>query len=124
MKVIRLFLVDDVPAVREMLRVGLSARGDRFAVVGEAGNGRDALRGIRDLAPDVVLLDVEMPVMNGLELLDAMEREGIRASVVLCSGKADLPEHLPGVVGRLNKPIRLDRLAETVELAVGRSMMM
>lgn len=119
---IRLFLVDDVPAVRDLLRIGFQARGDRFAVVGEAANGRDALQGIRELAPDVVLLDVDMPVMNGLEVLDALAREGIRTSVILCSGQADLPEHLPGVVGRFQKPFGMERLAETVEQAAGRGM--
>ena len=106
--------------MRDLLRVGLQARGEQFAVVGEAGNGRDALRGIRELSPDVVLLDVDMPLMNGLEVLAALAREGIQTPVILCSGQADLPEHLPGVVGRFQKPIGLDLLVKAVEQVAGR----
>src|SRR5690349_17510022 len=62
---IRVLLVDDEELVRFGLRTVLEAAGD-FAVVGEAGNGADGVAAARELRPDVVLVDIRMPVMDGL----------------------------------------------------------
>jgi YesN/AraC family two-component response regulator len=59
---IRLLLVDDQPAVRRGLGMRLHMEPD-IEIVGEAGTGREALRLAQELAPDVVLMDVEMPEM-------------------------------------------------------------
>lgn len=63
---IRVVLVDDHPEVRRTLR-GLLARDDRFEVVGEAGNGEEAVRLAHLLAPDVVVMDIVMPTVDGIE---------------------------------------------------------
>jgi DNA-binding NarL/FixJ family response regulator len=62
---IRVLLADDQPLVRTGLRAMVD--GDELAVVGEAGNGLDAVRLAADLLPDVVLMDIRMPVLDGLE---------------------------------------------------------
>lgn len=62
---VRVLLVDDEELVRFGLRTVLEAAGD-FAVVGEAGNGADGVAAARELRPDVVLVDIRMPVMDGL----------------------------------------------------------
>ncbi|SDF95148.1 two component transcriptional regulator, LuxR family [Blastococcus aurantiacus] len=62
---IRVLLVDDEELVRFGLRTVLEAAGD-FEVVGEAGNGADGVRAAREQAPDVVLVDIRMPVLDGL----------------------------------------------------------
>ncbi len=62
---ISVLLVDDEELVRFGLRTVLEAAGD-FTVVGEAGNGADGVAAARDLRPDVVLMDIRMPVMDGL----------------------------------------------------------
>ena len=62
---ISVLLVDDEELVRFGLRTVLEASGD-FAVVGEAGNGADGVTAARELRPDVVLIDIRMPVMDGL----------------------------------------------------------
>ncbi|MGZ4506794.1 MAG: response regulator transcription factor [Blastococcus sp.] len=62
---IKVLLVDDEELVRFGLRTVLEAAGD-FAVVGEAGNGSDGVTAARELRPDVVLMDIRMPVMDGL----------------------------------------------------------
>ncbi|MGH9971414.1 MAG: response regulator [Pyrinomonadaceae bacterium] len=67
-KPIRLLLADDHSLVRAGIRA-LVERIDRVEVVGEAGDGRQALEMIRDLKPDVVLLDIAMPGINGFEVL-------------------------------------------------------
>lgn len=63
---IRVMLVDDHRVLRDALRAFLDGEKD-IAVVGEATNGRDALKLVRELKPDVVVLDVAMPDMNGFE---------------------------------------------------------
>jgi DNA-binding NarL/FixJ family response regulator len=62
---ISVLLVDDEELVRFGLRTVLEAAGD-FSVVGEAGNGADGVQAARELKPDVVLMDIRMPVMDGL----------------------------------------------------------
>ena len=62
---IRVLLVDDEELVRFGLRTVLEAVGD-FEVVGEAGNGADGVRAARELVPDVALVDIRMPVLDGL----------------------------------------------------------
>ncbi len=63
---IRLLLADDHAVVRSGLRLLLEAQPD-MAIIGEAENGADAIRRAGELAPDVVLMDIEMPGMNGIE---------------------------------------------------------
>ena len=63
---IRLLLADDHAVVRSGLRLLLEAQPD-MAIIGEAENGADAIRRAAELAPDVVLMDIEMPGMNGIE---------------------------------------------------------
>ena len=61
---LRLLIVDDMPCVRRDLRLLLSLSGD-LEIAGEAANGQEALRQVASLRPDIVLLDLEMPVMDG-----------------------------------------------------------
>ena len=62
----RILIVDDVPQVRKDLRTLLSLAGD-FEVVGEAANGLEAIRLAEAFQPEVILMDLEMPVMDGFE---------------------------------------------------------
>jgi DNA-binding NarL/FixJ family response regulator len=62
---VRVLLVDDQPLLRMGFRLILDAEAD-LEVVGEAGDGREAIRRVRELAPDVVLMDVRMPVLDGV----------------------------------------------------------
>jgi DNA-binding NarL/FixJ family response regulator len=71
MESIRVMIVDDVPHVRQglaaVLRLASRNSGVRIEVVGEAGNGSEAIRQAQNLHPDVILMDLEMPVMDGYE---------------------------------------------------------
>lgn len=62
----KILIVDDSPSVRTTLRRSLEQR-IGWRVCGEAENGEDAIQKVRDLDPDIVILDLQMPVMNGLE---------------------------------------------------------
>jgi CheY-like chemotaxis protein len=73
-------LVDDEPSVREVLRI--YAEGNGLTVVGEAVNGRQAVDLTARLAPDVIVLDHEMPEMTGLEALPRLRRRAPRAVIV------------------------------------------
>jgi DNA-binding NarL/FixJ family response regulator len=76
---IRVLVADDQAMVREGLSVLLAAQPD-IEVVGEAGNGREAVDKATELRPDVVLMDVRMPVLNGLEATRLIVDDGGRPS--------------------------------------------
>lgn len=80
----RIVLADDHALVRQGLRALLSAVPE-FEVVGEAGNGREALRLIRSQAPQVVLMDVAMPELNGLDATAHALRENPQLKVIIVS---------------------------------------
>ena len=62
----RILVVDDTLAIRRSLRLRIETETD-WEICGEAENGRDAIERVKELHPDVVLLDLSMPVMNGLD---------------------------------------------------------
>jgi DNA-binding NarL/FixJ family response regulator len=70
---IRILVADDHPIVREGLEAILSTQPD-FAVVGEAGDGAEVVRRVEEVRPDVVLLDLEMPGMDGVEALSRLRK--------------------------------------------------
>lgn len=81
---IRVLLCDDSPQIRELVRIVLELEGNE--VVSEAENGREAVDEAERLQPDVVLLDLSMPVMDGLEALPEIKRVAPEARIVVLSG--------------------------------------
>jgi len=79
MKKLRILLADDHKMVRDGLRLLIDSQRD-MRVVGEAGNGKEALQQARDLKPDVVVMDLSMPEVNGLQATERLkaERSGIK----------------------------------------------
>jgi two-component system LytT family response regulator len=69
---IRVLIVDDEPLARGVLREMLHRDSD-VEIVGECANGKEAVRAIQELTPDVLFLDIQMPEMGGFEVLDALE---------------------------------------------------
>jgi DNA-binding NarL/FixJ family response regulator len=84
MERISLLLVDDEPQIRRGLRMRLELEPD-FEVVGEAENGSAAVDLASALAPNVVLMDVEMPVMNGIDAATQITANSGRTAVVIIS---------------------------------------
>lgn len=82
---ISVVLVDDTPDIRLLLRKGLQRMGP-FHVLGEAGDGQQGVEQARRHQPDVVLLDLAMPVMDGLEALPLIRAASPRSKVVVLSG--------------------------------------
>jgi two-component system sensor histidine kinase/response regulator len=82
--VVRVLVVDDTPTLRMLTRLTLEGTG--FEVVGEAGDGQVGLQLVVSLRPDLVLLDLAMPVMDGLEALPLMKAAAPEARVVIVSG--------------------------------------
>ncbi|MDN4160791.1 ATP-binding response regulator [Nocardioides abyssi] len=80
----RVVIVDDTADLRELLRLALVRGG--FDVVAEAGDGRAGIEAVREQRPDVVLLDLSMPVMDGLEALPSIRRLAPQAKIVVLSG--------------------------------------
>ena len=80
--VISVLIADDQVLVREGLRMLLEAEPD-ITVAGEAGNGSEAIAAARKLDPDVVLMDVRMPDMDGIEATAQLVRAGSRARILM-----------------------------------------
>ena len=121
MKAYRVLIVDDEPVIRLDLRTMLEAMGHE--VVGEADNGVDALQLARTLQPDLVIADLMMPEMDGIELSRRLAKERI-APVLILTAYSE-PEMVAGadrsgVLGYLVKPFREADLAPAIQVAVSR----
>jgi YesN/AraC family two-component response regulator len=108
-------VVDDNASMRAALR-GI-VKGDGHDVIGEAAEGKTALALIRQMKPDVVLLDMMMPVMDGMAVLTEIKESGLDISVLVVSGNQD-PELMQqafslGAIGYVTKPLNPDRILQT-----------
>jgi CheY-like chemotaxis protein len=77
----RVLIVDDNPAIRHV--VSQAFRSDGFAVCGEADDGRQAITLAKQVIPDLIILDLSMPVMNGLQAAPELRRIAPKASIIL-----------------------------------------
>lgn len=115
---IRVMLVDDQTLVRQGVRslLGLS---DRIEVVGEASDGKQAVEQVPVIAPDVVLMDMRMPVMSGLEAVQALSAAGqLPPTIILTTFDDDqlvLAGIKAGAKGYLLKDVSLEQLVEAIE---------
>jgi len=82
---IRVLLCDDVAMLRELMRYELE-EDDDLVVIGEADNGEDSVRLVKELRPDVVVLDLAMPGIDGLEALSQMQALDEPPTVLVHSG--------------------------------------
>jgi two-component system LytT family response regulator len=116
---IRTLIVDDEPIARRVLREELGIFPE-ISIVGEAEDGMRALEKIKEMEPDLVFLDLQMPVMGGFEVVRRLE--GGRLPVIIISTAFD--EHAiqafeAGAIDYLLKPVREERLQKAVARAKG-----
>jgi DNA-binding NarL/FixJ family response regulator len=113
---ITVLIVDDHPMVREGLRSMLNAPG--IHIVGEASDGHKAVRQVKALAPDIVLMDIRMPDMNGIEALQAIKSARSDARVIIVTTYQSTTYLLralaAGAAGFVLKDISRDALLGTV----------
>lgn len=114
---VRVVIIDDTYDLRELLRLALTRGG--LEVVGEAGDGLSGIECVRLEKPDVVLLDLSMPVMDGLEALPTIRRLVPQAKIVVLSGfgATQMSEKAMtiGADGYLQKGMALKRIIEYVK---------
>lgn len=124
---IRVLLVDDQSLFREGLRTLLSVWED-VAVVGEANNGREAISQAQALQPDVVLMDLRMPVLDGVAATRELQKVQPSSRVIVLTTFDD-DEHIfeglrAGAVGYLLKDVASEKLVEAIRAtAVGNSFL-
>jgi signal transduction histidine kinase len=116
-------VIDDTPDLRLLLRMVLELS-DRYQVVGEAGDGATGIDIVRESQPDLVLLDLAMPVMDGLEALPAIIHACPSAAVVVLSGfeaerMADQAINL-GAMAYLQKGTRPDDIVDRLDTIMNR----
>ncbi|WP_309698191.1 response regulator [Armatimonas sp.] len=121
MEPLRIVIADDEPIIRMDLRRTLENMG--HIVAGEAGDGRQAIEVTRELKPDVVILDVKMPQMDGIDAAKIISTEGV-APVLLLTAYSDreLVERAKdaGVFAYLIKPFKEADLMPAIEIAISR----
>lgn len=113
---LRVLIIDDVPTVRSIVRKMLTTLG--FKVVFEAENGEEGLRALGRAVPDIILCDIMMKPMNGLEFVDALHRRGYTGDnqlpVIFLTSNNDeetvMQALAVGAAGFLVKPVRLEDL--------------
>ncbi|QHJ70383.1 response regulator transcription factor [Planococcus halotolerans] len=114
---IRILLVDD----HEMVRIGVSAylqAQEDMEVAGEAANGKEAVKMALELRPDVILMDMVMPVMNGAEATEAIIREWPEAKIMIVTSFLDDDKVYPalkaGAVSYILKTSKASRIADSI----------
>lgn len=117
----RLLVCDDAADYRALIRTVLG-EDDDFEIVGQAGHGRECLERLGEIAPDVVLLDVDMPLMNGFETLPRLRETSPETTVVILS-TAWTPELEQralelGAVAYLEKPRNVLDLPQALRAAL------
>ena len=111
-------IVDDDPAVLKALSRLLRTRSYRARTY---GSGQELLAALPDELPDCLIVDLQMPEMNGLELQQHLVSSGVTIPTILISAKGDvaLGGHESGLVASLRKPLQEQALFEAIGKAVG-----
>ena len=120
-KTISVVIAEDEAIIRLDLKESLEAEG--YAVVGETSRGDEAIDLVRMLEPDLVILDIKMPGMNGIDAARVISEQGLAAVILLTAfSQQDLIQEASnaGVLAYLVKPFQRSDLVPSIELALGR----
>ena len=121
MERIRVIIADDESVIRADLREMLTNLG--YLVVGEVGDGQSAVNVARELKPDVVIMDIKMPDLDGIEAAKILTQEKVAPVLLLTAySQRDLIDRAKeaGVVGYLVKPFREQEIVPAIEIALER----
>lgn len=114
----KLLIVDDEPSVREMTRLSINCARAGVSEIYEAGSGPEALEILRALRPEAALIDMNMPGMDGAELMRRIDEAGLNVRLVVISGYDDFAYAkqalLHGAVNYILKPINASELNQTL----------
>jgi len=115
---LNVLIVDDESPARDRLSRLMEELTD-FRVVGTARNGDEALNAIGELSPDILLLDISMPGMDGMTLARVMQSGGLQPAVIFCTAYQNqaLEAFEAEAVDYLVKPVRAERLLQALEKA-------
>ncbi|MBR5337156.1 MAG: response regulator [Lachnospiraceae bacterium] len=117
----RILIVDDAAFMRMMIKDVISKNG--FEVAGEAVNGMDAVDKYNELKPDLVLMDITMPEMDGIQALKKIKEGDGNAKVIMCSAmgqQAMVIEAIQsGAKDFIVKPFQPERILEAVQKVLG-----
>ena len=116
---IKTLIVDDEPVARQVLREELNLMSG-IEIIGEADGGKEALRKIIDLVPDLVFLDLQMPQIDGFEVVRRLSGTHLPVIVIVTAFQQHAIEAFEaGAIDYLLKPVRGERLQKAVERAKG-----
>ena len=111
---LKVFIADDEYYFRQALKESIDWTQNGFSICGEANNGDDALSQIQAIKPDIILLDINMPMLNGLEVMQIIKEERIRSKVIIISGHDEFNYALQaielGVHSFILKPVNKEKL--------------
>lgn len=114
---IRTLIVDDEPVARQILRDELASVAD-VEIVGEAENGSQALEQIGELHPDLVLLDLQMPGLGGLDVIHGLPEKALPVIVIVTAyDQHAISAFEAGALDYLLKPVRRERLEKALDRA-------
>lgn len=117
----QVLIVDDASFMRMMIKDILTKNG--YEVVGEAENGNKALEKYKELKPDLVLMDITMPEVDGISALKNIRKEDGNAKVVMCSAMGQqnmvIEAIQSGARDFIVKPFQSDRVLEAIKKVIG-----
>src|SRR5262245_25882754 len=117
----RVLVIDDEEAIRKSLRMVLEYEGYEFL---EAASGPEGLETLKRESPDALLLDIKMPGMDGVEVLDVLRGRDQQIPVLMISGHGDIPTAVEaihkGAYDFIEKPLESDRVLTALRNAIER----
>ena len=120
----KVYVVDDAALVRKEIVLTTPWKQVDCVVVGQAADGRDALKEIPKLQPDIVITDIKMAYIDGLELIQALKNEGVEAEFIVISGYSEFEYAFHAikleVQNYILKPICDEELLESIQKSIQR----
>ncbi|MDC7288913.1 response regulator [Blautia schinkii] len=116
---IKIMIVEDEPVILRSIKRGIEQYGEEFYVAAKAYDGKEALDKMMECRPDIVISDIVMPQMGGLEMIERAKTQGVQAKYILLSGYGEFKYAQKavdiGVTKYLLKPVDFQELGELLQ---------